>query len=350
VRLKPPPRYLTGFYLMVSLGGAIGGLFVGVIGPNVFNDYYEFPIGLALCAILAATLAGNRKRLVLAVPLAAYLIYLAVVIHGATYAYRFVGRNFYGRLAVYDDADPNEYDDATRTLAHGVINHGQQPLNDKYRRMPISYFCPQSGIGLAMRAGTEETGRRIGVLGLGCGSLAGYGRKNDTIRMYEINPLARDIARSQFSYLRDTPAKVELVMGDGRLSLERESSQQFDLLVMDAFSGDAVPVHLLTKEAFVTYFRHLRPGGILAVNMTNRYLDFRPVLSRAAAGFGRVAMGFEYRPAEEDTMCSACSWALLIDPAAQSKLPWLKSGNVLTANPKFREWTDDFSNLLSIMR
>src|SRR5262249_2761662 len=143
-------------------------------------------------------------------------------------------------------------------------------------------------------------------------------------------------------------AKVEVVLGDGRLSLEREPSQEFDLLVMDAFSGDSVPVHLLTREAFETYFRHLRPDGILAVNISNGYLDLRPVMSRAAARFGKAAVYFEYDPDSEDTMCKKCSWTFLTDPSAQSTLPCLKNGAVLAANPRFREWTDDFSNLLSI--
>jgi hypothetical protein len=168
--------------------------------------------------------------------------------------YRLMARNFYGRLAVYDDADPGEHDDAVRKLLHGVVIHGQQPLREEYSRIPVSYFCPKSGIGLAMHADGSGAPCRIGVLGLGCGSLAAYGRREDTIRIYEINPLALAIAQSEFSYLRDSAANVEVALGDGRLSLEREPSQLFDLLVMDAFSGDSVPVHLLTRGAFPDVF------------------------------------------------------------------------------------------------
>src|SRR5213078_3014628 len=134
----------------------------------------------------------------------------------------------------------------------------------------------------------EGAPRRVGVLGLGCGTLAAYGRTGDTFRIYEINPLVLQLASAEFSFLRDTPAKVETVLGDGRLSLEREPSQQFDVLVMDAFSGDSVPVHLITREAFEIYFRHLKPGGILAVNITNRYLNLEPVMERAANAFDKV--------------------------------------------------------------
>ena len=188
--------------------------------------------------------------------------------------YRVVARNFYGLLRVEDEGNPKMDEDACRKLIHGTINHGEQFLREPYRRQPVTYFCPQSGIGRAMQA-QEGPPRRIGILGLGCGTLAAYGRPGDTLRIYEINPLVLDIARREFTYLRDTPARVEVALGDGRLVLESEPSQQFDLLVMDAFSGDSVPVHLITREAFRTYFRHLKPGGILAVNITNTYLDLR---------------------------------------------------------------------------
>src|SRR5947209_10920125 len=181
--------------------------------------------------------------------------------------YQVVTRNFYGQLRVADDGDPRIDDDASRRLVHGVINHGQQMLREEYRRRPVSYFCPQSGIGRGMKA-QEGTPRRIGILGMGCGTLAAYGRAGDTLRIYEINPQVLEIANREFTYLKDTAAKVEVALGDGRLLLDAEPSQQFDMLVMDAFSGDSVPVHLITREAFGAYFRHLKPYGYLAVNIT----------------------------------------------------------------------------------
>jgi len=197
----------------------------------------------------------------------------------------------------------------------------------------------------------EGPPRRIGILGLGCGTLAAYGRPGDTMRIYEINPLVLDIARREFTYLRDTPARVEVALGDGRLVLESEPSQQFDLLVMDAFSGDSVPVHLITREAFRTYFRHLKPGGILAVNITNTYLDLRPVVERAAAAFGKVALVYDYTPQDNDVLCFSCSWTLIMDRAAAAAHPDLEhAGIVLRQERPFRIWTDDFSNMFSILQ
>jgi hypothetical protein len=267
-RLKPHPRYLTGFYVTVSLGGAMGGLFVGLVAPNVFHAYYEFPIGLIFCAIVLFLLfarelwqlPGAARYAAIAVPLLAvcwYIWFLGGIMHLMVDGYRVVTRNFYGQLRVYDTADPSEDPDAARELVHGTVNHGEQALRPEFRREPITYFCPNSGIGRAMKA-QQGAPRRIGILGLGCGTLAAYGRAGDTLRIYEINPLVLDLAHSQFSFLDDTSAAVEVSLGDGRLSLDNEPSQQFDMLVMDAFSGDSVPVHLITREAFQTYFRHLK--------------------------------------------------------------------------------------------
>jgi spermidine synthase len=197
----------------------------------------------------------------------------------------------------------------------------------------------------------EGPPRRIGILGLGCGTLAAYGRPGDTLRIYEINPLVLDIARREFTYLRDTPARVEVALGDGRLLLESEPSQQFDLLVMDAFSGDSVPVHLITREAFRTYFRHLKPGGIVAVNITNTYLDLEPVVERAAAALGKVALVYDYTPDPNDFLCFSCSWTLIMDRATVAAHPDLQhEGKVLRQERPFRAWTDDFSNMFGILR
>ncbi len=369
-RLKPHPRYLTGFYVTVSLGGAMGGIFVGLIAPNLFRAYYEFPIGLGLClATLAAVwgrdcwnagrmAAGARamraRRLgtaALAAVLCGYLFCLVAIMRDMVSGYRVVARNFYGLLRVYDEGDPRLDQDAARKLLHGVINHGQQMLRPEYRRQPVTYFCPQSGIGRAMRA-LEGRPRRIGILGLGCGTLAAYGRAGDTIRIYEINPLVLDIARRDFTYLSDTPAQVEIVEGDGRLAIEAEpANHEFDLLVMDAFSGDSVPVHLITREAFETYFRHLKPNGILAVNISNNYLNLEPVMERAAHALGKLGLVYRYTPADDDFLCFSCSWALLMDKPAADAHPELRaSAKELRPERPFRIWTDDFSNLYGILK
>ncbi|HZT29640.1 MAG TPA: fused MFS/spermidine synthase [Bryobacteraceae bacterium] len=360
-RLKPHPRHLTAFYLMVALGGALGGVFVGLVAPNLFNAYYELPLGLGLCAVLAvwmlmrhapefARRAPAGARTVVAAALAGYLVFLGVVVRDNLHGYRTVARNFYGQLRVEDEGDPGD-ETACRKLLHGVINHGQQMRYEPYRRMPVSYFCPSSGIGRAMAWRRNGVPTRVGILGLGCGTLAAYGRPGDTFRFYEINPLVPRLAQTEFTYLRDTPAHTEVVLGDGRLALEREASQQFDLLVMDAFSGDSVPVHLITREAFRTYFRHLRPSGILAVNISNKYLDLRPVMERAAAHFGKLALLYEFTPGDEDELCFACSWVLLVDPSVYPALgPKLREGKVLRGDGRFRMWTDDYSNLYRLLK
>jgi SAM-dependent methyltransferase len=360
-RLKPPSRHLTGFYVTVSLGGAVGGLFVGLAAPNLFHAYYEFPLGLALCALVSGAVFWRellRVRLVwkqlgiavLVLLLGGYLYFLRTIMHGMVDGYRVVARNFYGQLRTTDDGDPAIDPDARRRLVHGVINHGEQMLRAEYRRTPVTYFCPQSGIGRAMKA-LEGAPRRIGILGLGCGTLAAYGKAGDILRIYEINPLVLDIAQREFTYLKDTPAKVEIALGDARLVLESEPAQQFDLLVMDAFSGDSVPVHLITREAFRTYFRHLKPNGILAVNISNTYLNLEPVMERAANAFGKAGIAYHWVPPPDDTLCFSCSWTLIMDQAACAAHPELQS-NAKTLRPEkpFRIWTDEFSNMFSILK
>ena len=156
----------------------------------------------------------------------------------------------------------------TRTLVHGTITHGLQYMAKERRRLHTTYYGSASGVGIAIE-NTRHSAQRVGMIGLGTGTIASYGRAGDYYRIYEINPLVLEVARREFTYLLDCPAKVDVVLGDARLSLEREPSQQFDVLAVDAFSGDAIPVHLLTLETFRLYFRHLRPDGILAVHVSN---------------------------------------------------------------------------------
>lgn len=361
VRLKPPPRYLTMFYLMLSLGGALGGLFVGLIAPSVFNGYYEFPAGLALCAGLTALLLlsdyraffrrprGRLLALAMLAGLAGYAVALGFVISNSVNNYRVVARNFYGQLRI-EDVDDGDGAGMRRRLINGVINHGEQILSPQYRNRPGTYYCAETAVGRVLLAGKQGVPRRIGILGLGCGTLAAYGRPGDTLRIYEINPLVLDLARSQFTYLRDSKARVEIVLGDARLSLEHEPGQHFELLVVDAFSGDSVPVHLLTREAVRTYLRHLAPGGILAVNISNKYLELRPVLERAASYFRKVAIYAPFTEADDDLLCFGASWVLIVDRASRQGMTFLPSEEVLASRPDFRLWTDDFSSLYQVLR
>jgi hypothetical protein len=360
-RMKPDPRRLTGFYVTLSLGGAMGGLFVGLLAPGIFNAYYEFPIGLALCAVVALWAFGRDLmrvrlwlRLASAVVLVAlaggYLWGLSTIMRQMVNGYLVVARNFYGQLRVMEDSDPARDPYASRILIHGTINHGAQYHSAELRRQPVTYFCPDSGIGRAMRA-LEGHPRRIGMLGMGCGTVAAYARRGDVLHIYEINPLVPILAGTQFTYLKDTAASVEISMGDGRLVLESEPSQQFDILIMDAFSGDSVPVHLITREALATYFRHLKPGGILAINTTNRYLDLNPVVERGASAFGKLAIAFPFTPEPGDLVCFACDWALIVDRETLERHPELTvDSETLGPHTGMRAWTDDFSNMFQILR
>jgi SAM-dependent methyltransferase len=318
-RLKPHPRHLTSFYLCLSLGGALGGIFVGLAAPRLFAARHELPIGMAAAWLLTLVLLGRdlgRKwgRSRLAVVFAA--LGLSMVGLGGLLTWRAMdeardsrvrARNFYGALRVRESG---EDEDAVRTLLHGSISHGEQYLEPSRRRWITSYYAPVSGVGLAIEQSRGEGPQKVGVVGLGAGTLAAYGRKGDAYRFYEINPLILRLARTEFTFLSDCEAEVEVVMGDARLSLEGEAPQGFDVLAVDAFSGDSIPIHLLTREAFAQYFRHLRPGGLLAVHVSNRYLDLAPVVALASRVAGRAAR-IVVNEEDEDMGVSSSDWVLV---------------------------------------
>ncbi len=353
VRRKPPPRHLTLFYLMLSIGGAVGGVLVGLVAPAVFNAYYELPLGLFLCAALVLIVLWSELRsawkVLLLLLLLGYGVRLGMISFGYVDGFRQVVRNFYSQLRVVDN--PEAKHGHLRQLVHGRINHGEQYLSQDLRRTPTAYYCAQSGIGRTMRALDGRNQRKIGILGLGTGTLAAYGRAGDEFRFYEINEQVLQLARSEFSYLSDSQARVEHVLGDGRLMLEREQPQQFDLLVMDAFAGDSIPTHLLTLEALHTYLGHLKPGGMLAVHITNHYLDLQPVMAAAAGHFGKTALLQDFEPAQDNLLCMNSVWVLLVDPdSLAGLLPQLQGAQILQPRPGFRPWTDSFTNLLGILK
>lgn len=352
VRRKPPLRHLTLFYLMLSVGGALGGMLVGLVAPAILTAYFELPLGLFLCAALVVTVLWRQRR-----PLWRAVLLLALLGYGwrlgdialqEVQGYRQVVRNFYSQLRVEDSTNPAL--GVRRAMVHGRINHGEQYLGPAYRRQPTAYYCEKSGIGRAIRSLPQAQPLKFGVLGLGTGTLAVYGRQGDEMRIYEINEQVLDLARSEFTYLTDTAARIVPVLGDGRLMLERETAQQFDLLVMDAFSGDSIPTHLLTLEAMQTYLGHLKPDGLLAVHITNHYLDLRPVMAAAAQHFGRAALLYELAP-DDDAFCRHSAWVLFMQPESVASLPAsLHGGERLVPRPGFRPWTDSFSNLLGILK
>jgi hypothetical protein len=353
VRRRPPVRHLTLFYLMLSIGGALGGSFVGLLAPALFNAYFELPIGLFLCAVLVIIVLWPQVK-----PIWRWLLLAALAIYGYRLAgisidyvddYRRVMRNFYGQLRIDDVSD----DDLgiKRRMFHGRINHGEQFIAPEHSRRPTAYYCEQSGIGQALLSLPTERPRKIGVVGLGAGTLATYGRPGDEMRLYEIDDQVLDLARSDFSYLAESRARIEAVLGDGRLMLESEAPQAFDLLAIDAFSGDSIPAHLLTLEAMQSYLRHMRSDGILAVHITNRYLDLQPVVAGAAAKLGLSVLVVELEPADGDVFCRRSLWALIVRPERAASLQAAIAGaRPLPPRAGFTAWTDGFSNLLGILK
>jgi len=264
--------------------------------------------------------------------------------------YRIIQRNFYGTLRVEDEGDFNE-NTRVRQLLHGVINHGQQYLNPERRREATTYYCRESGVGTAITTRNEFLPQRVGVIGLGTGTLATYGRIGDEYHLFEINPLVLQLARGEFSYLGESRAVTKVHMGDARLSLERMEPLKLDVLAVDAFSGDSVPVHLLTKEAMELYWRHLNPSGILAVHISNRYLDLEGVVQTGAKATGKVALEFSDEREESDEVCYASTWVLVMNEATRAAhQEHLMAGAPMTAPEGFRIWTDGFSNLIGVLR
>lgn len=353
VRRKPPVRHLTLFYLMLSIGGALGGTLVGLIAPSIFNAYFELPIGLFLCAALTLAVLWRELskvwRVALLILVALYGLRLTTLSIAYVEGFRAVVRNFYSQTRVEDVKD--EHFGMRRVMLHGRINHGEQYLDEKLRRVPTAYFCERSGIGRVFRSLPQDRPRKLGVLGLGTGTLAVYGRPGDEMRIYEINEQVLDLAKSEFTFLSDSPAKIISILGDGRLMLEREPDQQFDVLAMDAFSGDSVPTHLATIEAIKVYLRHMRPDGYLIFNITNHYLDLRPVMAAAAAELGKVALAYQVTTVTDDELCRPSHFAILVDPSRLESLPeLLRDFTRLEPRPGFKAWTDNFSNLLSILK
>jgi hypothetical protein len=345
VRLRPGPALLTRFYLMIAAGGAVGGLLVSVIAPAALPGSAEFPVGLALVAVTA--LAMNYGKNILRD--AAQALVAAVVISvGLAYLQEFVGksvttaRSFYGALRVTDTREDNAL---VRTLVHGLIGHGTQVREPATDRMKAtSYYAQGSGVWQALDRTQKPSGRRVGIVGLGAGTLAAWGLPGDTMRFYEINPDVIRLASEYFTYLKDSPARNEVIAGDGRLVLEREAPQNFDVLVVDAFTGDTVPTHLLTREALAIYTGHLSQGGILAMHISNTALDIEPVVEGIARGSGFHTAIFEVQPDKQLRRANS-KWALLSRNPA-----FLQGGRPIRAIPGMRPWTDDYNSVWPILR
>lgn len=427
-RRRPAPAYLTSFYLMVSVGGAVGGLLIGFAAPYFLNGLYDLPIVVCLTGFMLTYLLWNERgkaaasesfldktydKIVLGALTVGLLGYIAVrlvtarsgapaflagpwdsrVLLGlagliAIYVLwrgrgsinegfvmfalaaglaigmagflardtwnsvrdsRLLVRNFYGALRVYDDPPSGPWG-GVRVLRHGTIDHGEEFLDAAHERFATTYYSTNSGVGLAIQNLQLGGPMNVGVIGLGSGTLATYGRPGDHYTFYDINPLVPGIATTQFRFLADCQAQHEIVLGDARLSLEREPSKQFDVLAVDAFSGDAIPIHLLTRQAFALYWRHLKPDGVLAVHVSNRFLHLAPVVALGAAEDHKQAMLVSIDEDDEKSI-AASDWVLVSSRKGFFDQPAIKlADQKITPIPGLRTWTDDYSNLYRILR
>jgi len=391
-RLRPAPERLTAYYLCVSGGGALGGLFVAIAAPRMFSEYFELPFGWLACLVLS-TLAclrnpgpllrrrGARRALVVASGLAVVTLgVLAVRViptldglsqtDGSGVNLLDQTRNFFGIIRVVD-VSPDDPKLHQRVLLHGTTNHGSQYQRPDLWRVPVSYFGIYTGVGMVMKK-RPMAPMRVGIIGLGAGTLAAYGREGDHFQFYEIDPDVIRFARDEgyFSYLSDSRAAIQIIAGDARLSLKRQlreaGSQQFDVFIVDAFSSDSIPVHLITREAMELYVQHLKPDGVLVVHISNMNLEFSPLVFRLAAALGMRAVRVVNMPFPHRRQSSA-EWMILSKDAAYlESLPPIaeQMRSALRVKPTaltvtFPEeldltnaplWTDDYSDIFSVLK
>lgn len=368
---RPVARHLTAFYLAISLGGALGGVFVGLLAPLVFKRFYELHVALGLCWGAGLVTLWNWPRLSPILRQVGVLVLVALTVVFGALAFKkaqaneretlLAVRNFYGVLRV-DYLDADDEGEERHSLVHGNTTHGFQYLSPDKRRIPTSYYSESSGVGLALRYSLArfadgDLGRmRVGVVGLGTGTVAAYGQPGDVYRFYEINPVVERIARDEqyFTYLADSLAETDVVLGDARLSLEqelkRDDRQQFDVIVLDAFSSDSIPVHLLTKEAMALYLAHLRgPDGIIAVHVSNRVLDLKPVVWALADAYG-LDNAFIDDPGDDDGAFGS-DWILLSPGSRALAQPKIRERTTLRVNErKPLLWTDEYHDLFRVVK
>jgi len=407
-RLRPPAARLTFYYMAVSFGGALGGILVAAIAPMVFHLYQELHLGFLGCGLLLALSAWREMRrnaelesqrkekskkghgtprkqqrkqaagtkqsrtrsdtAVALLILAAFGALLARPIFGflVRHAYGLMQstvhteRSFFGVLRVEEigHGDPQSH---IRELYDGTTLHGVQGMSPDLRAFPTGYYSAHTGVGAALSLIQRPDGRHVGLIGLGVGTLAAWARPEDRFVFYEINPGVVEVAQEWFTFLADSRGDVRIRMGDARLKLERESSQHYDALILDAFSSDSVPVHLLTREAFATYERHLAPNGMMAFHISNRHLDLAPVVYRLAEPKNFHALKIVNLALLDDATLEA-TWMILSRDASYINAlitqlePSIRTGEVLLERdraadyPNVRPWTDDYSNLLQILK
>ncbi len=368
VQLRPQTRHLTSFYLAIATGGAAGGVVVALICPKVFSSYFETELVLVaglLLAIRMLVVDGFRRwqvpralaySTVALVGVAGVFLIMAGAWFGGDDSTLVQMRNFYGVVRVDLVSEDGEVKSG-RGLYHGRTQHGYQYFDVELRRKATTYYDRPSGVGVALRAMGTRGPIKVGVVGLGAGTVATYGRKGDTYHFYEINENVVKLAEKSFTYLRDSPATTKISLGDARVSLKRQPPQNFDVLVLDAFSGDAIPLHLLTIEAFEIYLKQLDDGGVIAVHISNRYLDLQPVVTGIAERYQLTMIPIDYDSEDDDgevydsNADAGSSWVLLTRDKKFAEDPIVVKGaketDVEIGPPII--WTDQYSNLLHVM-
>ena len=355
-RLKPHPSKLTAFYLSLSVGGALGSLAMAVVAPLVFDGYFELYAALVAAAVAGLFLSiGQTPTARLLSRSAVALVVLSVAglswmgIRDYTAGVRFMERDFYGVVRTRDNPTGADF----RTMIHGAISHGGQLLAEDLQMTPSSYFGPGSGYG-RMFSSLPPGPKKVGVIGLGAGALAVYAAPGDHWVFYEISPAVVRAAKQEFTFLDRMKGTHEIVIGDGRLALDREAPRQFDVLAIDAFSGDSIPSHLITKEAMDIYIKHLKPNGVIVFQATNRFVDLMPVARNLADAHGLTAAlvtdspqftdGPEYWLAMTDQVIMTRNPALFASPQLRS------DAKIIPKRPGFPMFTDDYINLLRLLK
>jgi hypothetical protein len=384
-RMRPDATRLTGFYLRLAGGGAIGGVISGFMAPSLGAGWMEITLGFGFAMLLVSdekNTTGKLRR----VPRFAMMVVPTLLWSGLLISSMstrdgevFDHRDFHGLIRVIEEK-PDVENEHRLIMMHGATRHGMQYLTPSRRSAPTAYFGPTTGGGLAFQVRrsviNNDRGLRVGVVGLGIGTLAAYGHAGDRMSFYELSPAVAALAQGDhadelplggFTFLSDSAAEIDVVLGDARVSMAREinkdpTGQRYDLLILDAFAGDVVPIHLLTTEAFGLYERHLESDGMIAVHVSSNWLDLRPVLYAWAEknDWRALTIANQAGQAHDGRMFS--TWVLLfrgletLSALRDHCTPLMQSGVIQVENRDdvnyglSQPWTDDRSDLISVLR
>jgi hypothetical protein len=349
---RPVTAGMTRFYLVTAAGGAAGTLLIGVVAPLVLRANYDLACALVVVALIALAATwhdGWGLRMLWMVGATAAVVVLSAQVKQYDDDAVALMRNFYGTLRVRESHLPPQ-SDTDRQLLNGTIEHGAEWFAPQFLGQPLTYYAPDSGLGLAMRLCCGTDPKRVGVIGLGTGTVAAYGNRGDVIRFYEINPLVERLASHWFTFLHGSGAKTDVVLGDARLSLATESPQHFNVIVIDAFSGDAIPVHLLTREALALYRRHLEPDGVIAFHVSNQYINLEPVVAAIAADAGLHAVSVHSHGDDQNGLYYA-DWILVTANQVLLGQPEVVNNAFPTpVQAGVRLWTDNYSSVFPLLK